>query len=432
MNEVRPSRAPATPSRDVLASVIPLDASRRNQPTPEVVVAALPGPAPAGADPAAQACALSILGRRAGERGLELPDDAGRLLARLETLLADGPSAVDTERVLPALAAEITGLAISAGTITLDLVPEEAEVLGAALGVDLSGLRLDVLHEVAGAVIAVSQAPRAVERWGQRRAADAAEAVITAVAGDLREAARTHEWLYEHFTDRVWDIPAPLLERGRRSWRVIARARLSQRLREASRTGRLGGRLTTMVAGIAEARRARERVAAVAPLLSQHLGALHQGPLSNADAALRAVGAVRRLQAALGDLLAADRLSRLILADAFRSEDVWGSAVNLRRALDAWDHDVASFGGQGAWAMTVGELADWVEECRALLPELRAAAAAAEGVGATVGSLRVLVDLHLLREHVAELTAAQGVVAQHAALEAVAFSASQDEAGVGT
>lgn len=432
MKVVRPPLASATSSSDVLAPVIPLDASRRNPPTPDVAPAAPPGPAPAGVDAEALAGALSVLCRRAGDRGLELPDDIGRFLARLETLLAEGPSAVDTERVVPALAAEVTALATSAGVITLDLLPEEAEVLGEALGVELSGLRLDALHEVAEAVLAVSRAPRAAERWGQPRAAEAAEAVITAVAGDLQEAARTHEWLYEHFTDRVWDIPAHLLKHGRRSWRFVARARLSQRLREASRTGRLGGRLNTMAAGIAEARLVRERVAAVAPLLSQHLGALHRGPLSNADDTLRAVGAVRRLQVALGDRLAADRLSRLILADAFRSEDVWGPAVNLRRALAAWEHDIAAFGGDGAWTMTLLELADWVEECLALLPELRAGAAAAEEIGVTVTSLRALVDLHLLREHVADLTIAQEVAVHRAALEVVAFAASRYEERVGS
>jgi hypothetical protein len=373
-----------------------------------------------------------VLARRAGDHSLELPADLGRLLARLEKLLAQGPSAVDTEHVVPALAAEITSLATSAGMITLDLVPTETEVLGEALGVELSGLRLDTLHEVADAVLAVSRAPRAEARWGQPRAAEAAEAVITAVAGDLREATRTHEWLYDHFTDRVWDIPAPLLERGQRFWRFASRARLSRLLREASRNGRLGGRLNRMVTGVAEARLARERVAAVAPLLEQHLGVLHQGPLSDADAALRSVGAVRRLQTVLGDELPADRLSRLLLADAFRSEDVWGPAVNLRTALGAWQHDVDSFGGDGAWALTLGELADWVDEGVVLLPELRAGAAAAEEIGAVATSLRALVDLHLLREHVADLTAAQEAALHHAALEAVAFTASRHDEGLGS
>ena len=65
--------------------------------------------------------------------------------------------------------------------------------------------------------------------------------------------------------------------------------------------------------------------------------------------------------------------------------------------------------------MTLLELADWVEECLALLPDLRTGAAAAEEIGAAVASLRALVDLHLLREHIADLTAAQEAARQAAA-----------------
>ncbi|HEX4869094.1 MAG TPA: hypothetical protein VFV32_15885, partial [Acidimicrobiales bacterium] len=361
-----------------------------------------------------------------------LPADLGRLLARLEADLVDGPTAVDPTRVVPALAAEVAAMATSAGMVTLDLVPEEAEVLGEALGADLIDLRLDALHEVADAVLAVSRAPRASERWSEPRAAAAAEAVVTAAAGDLREAARTHEWLYEHFTDRVWDVPAHLLERGQRFWRVAARARLKRLLRTASRSGRVPGSLATAAAGIAEARAARQRVAAVGPLLAQHLGLLNRGPLSNADDALRAVRAVRRLQHALGERLAPERLGRLLLADAFRSEDVFGPAVNLRMALGAWQRDVEGFGGRDAWMMTLLELAEWVEECLELLPELRTGTAAAQAIGADVRTLRDLVDIHLVRQHVAELSAAQDAALRVAALEAVAFTADQRTREVGS
>ena len=377
-----------------LAPVIPLAAGRRAHPSLDGQV----DPDPTELDRAGRA-----LHRRAGERGMELPPDLGRRLAALEARLAEVPTALDTERVLPALAVEVAGLTAAAGALTLELVPEETEVLAAALGAPLDGLRLDALHRVADAVLAVSRAPRAAERWGDPRAAEAAEAVVTAAADDLREAARTHEWLYAHFTDRVWDIPGPVLERGRRRWRLVARTRLRHELRLASRTGHRPGSVAAAASGITAARTARARVAAVGPLLIQHLGALHRGPLSNADDALHAVRAIRQLQAALGDRLDADRLGQLIRSDAFRTEDVFGPAVNLRMALGAWQRDVDSSGGTGAWSLTIEDLASWVRACTELLPDLRAAHAAATEIGAPAPNVRALVDLHLLREHVAEL-----------------------------
>ncbi|MGV3759721.1 MAG: hypothetical protein ACO1PW_09300 [Actinomycetota bacterium] len=373
--------------------------------------------------------ALGVLRRRAGDRGLELPEDLGRALADLEMLLTEGPTGIDTGRALPALAAELATMVSAAARATVELVPGEAEVLGEALAADLCDLRLDHLLRIADAVLAVSRAPRAAELWGDPRAAEAAEAVITASASDLREAAVTHEWLYEHFTDRVWTVPTPLLERGQRRWRVAARARLSTQLRRASRSGRIPSRLGDAAAGVLLARRARARVDAVAPLLSQHLGVLHRGPLSDADAALRALQAVRELHAALGELVDAQRLRRLLLADAFRSEDVFGPAVNVRMALGAWRRDVEGAGGQDALTSTLLELADWSEWVLELLPTLRDATEAAAEVGAAVTSVRDLAQLYLLRQHVAELTAAQAAAraAQQAAADA-ALAAEQDAA----
>ena len=350
--------------------------------------------------------ALRVLRHRAGERGLELPADLGRVLADIEMLLVEGPTGIDPVRALPALAAELATMVADAARATLELVPGEAAVLGEALAADLCDLRLDRLQQIADAVLAVSRAPRAAEHWGEPRAAEAAEAVITAAANDLREAAVTHEWLYEHFTDRVWTIPTPLLERGQRRWRVAARARLSAQLRRASRRGRLPGRLGGAAAGVLLARRARSRVDAVGPLLSQHLGVLHRGPLSDADAALRAVQAVRQLQSALGDLADGQRLRRLILADAFRSEDVFGPAVNLRMGLGAWQRDVEGAGGKDPLAYTLLELADWSDWVLDVLPSLREASEAAAEIGVAVGGLRDLVQLYLLRQHVAEVTVA--------------------------
>jgi len=262
-----PTAAPG-PS-DALASVISLDASRRTPPPAEAAPA--PG-APSAPDDAELARALAALRRHVGERGLELPPDLGRRLAHIERLLAETPTALDTGRVLPALAAEVGALAAAAGRVTLDLVPEEAEVLSAALGAPLDRLPLGALHEVADAVLAVSRAPQGAARWGDPRAAQAAEAVLTVAAGDLREAARTHEWLYAHFTDLVWEVPPQLLERASSRWRVAARGRLRRILRLASRTGRLPGGVAAAAEGVSAARGARTRVGAVAPLLSQHLG----------------------------------------------------------------------------------------------------------------------------------------------------------------
>jgi len=428
---VRPPLAPPDPSSDALAEVIPLDVARRQHPSaadadghagPPTTASQSSAGAGDGrnVDPVEVARALGVLRRRAGDRGLELPTDLGRALADLEHLLVEGPTQVDAGRVLPALAAEVAALARAAAAVTLEMLPEEIDVLGQALAADLAGLRLDALHEVADAVLAVSRAPRAAAHWGEPRAAEAAEAVITAAASDLREAASTHEWLYEHFTDRVWTIPTPLLERGQRRWRVAARARLTSELRRASRTGRVPSRLHDTAAGVLLARRARARVDGVAPLLAQHLGGLNRGPLSDADDALRAVRAVRRLQAALGDLADGERLRRLLLADAFRSEDVFGPAVNVRMALGAWQRDLDGVGGRDAWAFTLDELVDWTEGVTELLPALRQATDAAAEVGARVSGLRDLVHLLLLRQHVAELTDAQAAerAAELAAAEA--------------
>jgi hypothetical protein len=82
--------------------------------------------------------------------------------------------------------------------------------------------------------------------------------------------------------------------------------------------------------------------------------------------------------------------------------------------------------------MTLLELAEWVEECLELLPELRTGTAAAQAIGADVRTLRDLVDVHLVRQHVAELSAAQDATLRQAALDAVAFTATQRTREVGS
>jgi len=391
---VRPQQAPPEDRAITLAPVIQLEPIRRH------LAAAERAPQAS----AATERALGVLARRAGLRGLELPADLGRPLARMSHLLSAAPTRLDAERMLPALAAELAALATSAADVTLEVVFGEAEVLGEALGTDLLGLRLDELHEVAEAVLAVSRAPRAAEQWADPRDAAEAERVILAAGDDLRAAATTHVWLQERFTDQVWEIPVGLLERAGASWRLVGRARLRRLLRLASRSGRPS--LSASVPGVLAARRARNQVEAIRPQLTRYLGSLDRGPLSDADAALSAVRAVRRLQGALGLGLDMERLSRLLLADAFRSEDVFAPAVNVRLALLAWRRDVEGFGGAEAWSCTLDELADWTVEVLDLLPDLRSAMAAADGIGARAVSLRDLVDLHVVREHIAELTAA--------------------------
>ncbi|MFP5256259.1 MAG: hypothetical protein ACLGI8_10475, partial [Acidimicrobiia bacterium] len=88
----------------------------------------------------------------------------------------------------------------------------------------------------------------------------------------------------------------------------------------------------------------------------------------------------------------------------------------------AWQRDVEAAGGRDAWSYTLLELADWSEWVLELLPSLRTASDAADEIGASVTGLRDLAHLHLLRQHVAELTEAQAAerAAQMAAAEAAA------------
>mgnify|MGYP000229844204 CR=1 FL=1 len=349
--------------------------------------------------------ALELLGRLAGPNGVELPGSLGRSVVRLEAHVDEGPVPLDSTVVAPPeVIVALEGLLRSTAAVH-DLIIDGTEVLGDALAVDLSSFPLARLEELADAILGLSLAPRPAAAWGQPDAAQAAETVLQVAADDLRASAREHAALYRRYTEYVWDVPTHLLQAGQRRWRFIARTRLAQQLRAVSRTDRFPRGLTAAAREILEVRAVRARLVSMSPLLTHHLAELDQGPLSDVDAALAAVGAVRRLQAVLGESLVPDRLERLLLAEAFASPDVLSPAVNLRSAILAWRHDLASVGGEVTGTRPWSDLACWADTCDQLLPSLQEGQAAAVRLGIAAPTLRSLADLLLLREHVEDLVA---------------------------
>jgi hypothetical protein len=286
---------------------------------------------------------------------------------KAEQLLRGGPAGIDPSSVDPAAAVSTLERVLEVASI-LGLVADEAEVVGDALSSDLSGLSLDTLRRVAEAIVTLRSAPRSVSVWGRPKAAESAEVVLLVAADDLRSARAAHARVYERFTDGIWLIPDSLLRDGRRPWRLLSRARLRAGLRSASRTGRVPGRLNRAAREVIEVRTARERLASMGPLLMHHLAGLDRGPLIDVDDALAAVRAVRALQEALGEVLDCDRLQLLLLADAFRSEDVVGPGRGLRDAVRAWATEVEAAGGRDPLGLSVKELAQWAVECARCLP----------------------------------------------------------------
>lgn len=322
---------------------------------------------------------------------------------RCETLLTSGPTAIDPMATDPLNAIDAADRILTVGTAIVDLVDEEANVLGEALACDLRGLRFEQLGEVASSVLALSTAPRATAAWAHPAAAAAAQTVLHVAADDLRDGARSHTELYDRYRDDIWQVPDSLLRAARRRWRLVAHARLRAELRAVSRTGRVPGRLGPAAKQILGARASRDRIESLSPLLAHHLAELHRGPFSDVDAALVAIGAVRDLQAALGELLATDRLEGLLMADAFRSHDVTGAAANLRNALRAWVADVTASPDESAGTMRLTDLATWIAETSHVLPSLKAGHAATVRLDVTAPTLRCLVDTLLLRESVQEM-----------------------------
>lgn len=278
--------------------------------------------------------ARQLLHRRAGGRALELPVAAGRAAVRLEELLAQGPTAIDPGGVQAAHASTAATKVLAAAEALIVAVDEESAVLSEVLFEDLAGLTIDELEEVATAILGLGTGVRPVAGWGTSAGADAATRVLRLAAPDMRAAASSHTLLYELFTDGVWQVPDALLDAGRDRRRVWSRARLRRRLCASSRTGRLPGGLTAVAQQVVDVRVDRDRVAAQSGLRTEYLDHLDRGPLTDVDAALAALGALRRLQTALGSALDEERLGRLLLADAFRSPEVQNPAANVRLAIE--------------------------------------------------------------------------------------------------
>ena len=395
---------PADATPVALATVIPLMSAHRDRRTalpaePTVEVSSR-------AEPSVDeqlATAARVLQERAGDRAVELPPALGRTTLQAERLLGSGPTAIDPTAIDPAAAVAIGEHVLEVASL-LGLVAEEAAVVGDALSSDLEDLSLERLHSVAEAVVALRSAPRSVSGWGRPSAAESAEMVLLAAADDLRAARAAHARVYERFTDGIWLLPDSLLRAGRKPWRVISRARLRAGLRAASRTGRVPGLINKAALEVIEVRAARERLASMGPLLMHHLAGLDRGPMIDVDDALAAVRAVRTLQAAVGDVLDSDRLQLLLLADAFRSDDVIGPARGLRDAVRAWAAEVEAAGGHDALGWSVAELAQWAVECARCLPAVREGIEAMAAIGAPAPTLSSLVETLLTRERVAELT----------------------------
>ena len=356
---------------------------------------------PSGAAHLAVEPAIRLLQRRYGDAWIQLPSDAGRPAARTEALLTTGPAPVASEA--PAAQAVASAAHTLAGAlVTIELVSEAADLLGEVLSGDLIGLTLGELADVAEAVLALRVAPVAASCWAWPAHARASEVVLRTVADDLRACAALQTRMHHTYTDGIWEVTDALLERGSR-WRPVSRRRLRRELAAASRTGRVPGRVAPAAAAVAEARRARQRIVGMAGLLSVHLGEVDRGPLTDVDAALAALGAVRQLQAALGARLLPERLGRLLTADAFRSAEASGPARDIGMATAAWSATAPAADGHDPLAWSVGALEDWCEHLEHDLPHLRAGLDAVAATDATV-ALHDLVDHLLAREHVQDQT----------------------------
>ncbi len=347
--------------------------------------------------------AVPMLHRRTNDRAAELPVKSGRPAVRLERLLVDGPTAIDASTVEPSVALAGAQRGIDLATSAIEAITEEAHVVSAALTSDLTCFELAAMYEVTEAVLALSLVPRAVGSWATPAGADAADRLLKLAADDLRAAARSHTLLYERFTDDVWQVPASALDRGRSRWRVVTRARLRRHLRAASRTGRLPGRLSAVAAQVLQARADRQPVTALSHLIARHLGHLDRGPLTDVDAALAALDAVRRLHTALGGHVDSDRLHELIRADAFHCHEVIEPVEHLRSAIRSWTAGVTAAGGNASGALRLEDLARWAADCTRLLPKVVTASEEVAGLGIAATTMSDLVDMLVLRERIEDV-----------------------------
>jgi hypothetical protein len=363
---------------EALATIIPLRASR-NVPAPDR--------------------ALEILERRMGQGWRQLPRDAGRVGLRVEHLLSQAPARIDPETPLPLAIAQALQL-VGGARAVLELLTDEVAVLSEALGADLGCLTFDDLDSVAAAVLNLGAAPSAAPAWARRAAADGAAAVLELVGPALRDARTANERVYQRFTDQVWEVPAHLLTTGRHRWRVVSRRRLRRQLRAASRA-RLSGSLNDIAQEIVDARVARARLVPTRTLVAHHLGDLDRGVLTDVDAAEAALDAVRRLERALGHLHDEARLEQLLLADAFRSQEVLMPAWSIRTTLETWASDVVVAGGRDALRLDGDSLAGWAHHVARELPPITAILHGPAGADAAELTLRQVVDVLVLSEHVA-------------------------------
>ena len=352
--------------------------------------------------------AISFLERRGGSSWAALPDGAGRAAARAEARLASGPTAV-----APATAPEVVlrhaRHVLTRARVTTHSLRQSIELLDEVLAADLLEVPIATLAEVAGSLVELSTAPPAAASWAWPHRADAAAVVLHGVGDDLRASTRLHRQMYARYTDAVWEVSDAAIRSGS-SWRPVARWKLRRALAAASRSGRVHGRLSSAAKALIETRGARRKVASMASLLSTHLGEVDRGALTDVDAALTALAAVRRLQRAMGDALSPERLARLIEADAFRSAEVHRPAQKVVSTLSAWVHEVVASDGAGALELPIADLERWADELDHDLPTLLAGHEAAKGCVNPPARLADLVDLLLTRERVRELAGASAGV----------------------
>jgi hypothetical protein len=343
---------------------------------------------------------------RYGDRWVDLPEALGRPLVNLEELLVIGPVAIPP--TTPAMQAIVRARQAARASAAIgEIACREAEVLEHALGAPLVDLPIHRLNAVADAVLGLSTAPIAEPAWASPLAAHAADALLDACRDDLLQSAHTHQAVYAQFTNRIWDVPARRLRAGRRPWRPISWCRLRHALAAASRTRTAPRHIAVAADLVIEARSVRDRMETIASLLANHLGAHDHGPVTNVESARDSLAAVRQLQAALGDRLNADRLERLLAADAFKSDAVLEPTRILGTALRAWNADIVRLGGAGQNVMGGMELTQWAARVEAALTVVEDAVIAVGDPADTAEPLRDLVYDLLVRERYSELTGAQ-------------------------
>jgi hypothetical protein len=248
------------------------------------------------------------------------------------------------------------------------------------------------------AVLGLHAAPPAEPSWSSPVSAKAAEALLDVCCEDLREGSQTHRAVYAQFTERIWEVPVRRLQHGRRPWRLIARFRLQRAFAASSRTEKTPSSLSEAADLVLEAHAVRDRLSTVAPLLASHLGRYDRGPLTDVDAIRTSLAAVRDLQHALGDLLNADRVARLLTAGAFNDDAVLEPARALSAELHAWNAKVVALGGGRTVAMDATELVRWASLVEEALPAAEIAVTAVGRPGGSGATLRDLAYNLLVRE----------------------------------